>query len=242
MRRWVVIGAVFATLLVFETDALWWRSIPLLSEHVLTHLPFARASAALRMAAVLLLVWAIHGRPFSFCGLRANPLVGLGFGFAASAPMWLPLALLAPLANRLDPVAVGFGAGYFPFAEELFHRAFAFGLLHRTARVPFWPAALLAAVPFALAHLHQAENLGAAVGTIAITFLGALLFSWLWKAWAWNLWVPFCMHAAMNLWWSVFDVGEGAFAGWMPTAMQLGCAGLALALTAIRQRRKRAVD
>lgn len=239
MKRWTIIGIVIATLLVFETDTLWWRSIPVVSEHLLAHVPFARGGAALRVAAVLILVWAIDGRPFSFCGLRANPLIGIGFAIAASAPMWLPLALRTPLANGLDPLVLAFGAGYFPFAEELFYRAFAFGLLHRTARIPFWPAALLTALPFALAHLQQADDPGSAVGTIAVTLLGALLFSWLWKAWGWNFWVPFCLHAAMNLWWSVFEVGEGAFAGWTPLAMQLGCAGLALALTHAAHRRQK---
>jgi hypothetical protein len=37
----------------------------------------------------------------------------------------------------------------------------------------------------------------------------------------------------------VFDVGDGAFAGWAPTAMQFGCAAVAVLVTLLWRRRRR---
>ena len=227
MKHWPFIVVVLVTLVVFQNDTLWWPYIPLLSDH----LPFGRTIASLRILAAIVIVWALTRRGLGFFGLGGNPLAGLLFAFITSAPLWAPLALTAPVAASIDPIALAFGSFYFPFSEEIFYRAFAFGLLHRVAGVPFWIAAILTAIPFAAGHLYQADDLGSAVGTIAITMLGAVLFSWLYAAWDWNLWVPFGLHACMNFWWSVFDVGDGAFAGWAPTAMQLGCAGVAVAAT-----------
>jgi membrane protease YdiL (CAAX protease family) len=239
MKRWSIIVVVLLTLLVFETDSLWWRHIPLLSDLVLNHLPFSRTVAALRVVAAIAIVWLTTGRGLGFLGLGGNPLIGVAFALIASAPLWATLALTSPLAAHIDLVELAFGSGYFPLSEEIVYRAFAFGLLHRAAGAPFWIAAVLTAVPFAAEHLYQAGDWGSAAATIAITLLGALLFSWLFAAWSWNLWVPFALHAFMNLWWSVFDVGDGAFAGWAPTAMQFGCAAVAVLVTLLWRRRRR---
>ena len=131
------------------------------------------------------------------------------------------------------------GSGYFPLSEEVFCRAFAFGLLYRVAGIGFWPSAVLSSVPFALGHLYQAHDMGEVIGTLAITFLGALLLCWVYLAWNWNIWIPFALHAFMNLWWSVFNVGDGAFAGFLPTAMELGSAAMAMGLTLLWQRYRR---
>ena len=237
MNRWLVVFVVLLTLAITDTASLWWRHIPLLSEAVLTHLHFGRTMAAVHIVAGFAVTWLITRRSFGFLGFGGNPVTGIVFGLVATAPLWAPLMALSHVATGTNVTEMVLGASYFPLSEEIFFRAFAFGVLYRVAGLPFWAAAGLTAVPFAAGHLYQAHDVGSAIGTIAITGLGAFIFSWLYAAWNWNLWVPFAFHALMNLFWSLFDVGDGAFAGWAPTAMELGCVALAIALSLYWRRR-----
>ena len=235
MRRWLVVFVVVLTLAVLGGANLWWRHIPVLSDAVLNHLHFGIASAGLRLVAALALTWLLTRKGLRFLGFAENPATALVFAIIATMPLWVPLLAFSHVAPNLDATDLLMGSGYFPLSEELFCRAFAFGLLYRVAGIGFWPSAVLSSVPFALGHLYQAHDMGSAAATLAITFLGALLLCWLYLRWNWNIWVPFALHALMNLWWSVFNVGEGAFAGWLPTAMQLGSAAAAIVLTLVWQ-------
>ncbi|HBB54723.1 MAG TPA: hypothetical protein DCZ49_00860 [Hyphomonadaceae bacterium] len=230
-KRWTIVLIVLSSLLVLEADSIWWPWLPFSSE-----LNFSQTSAVLRVLASVAVVWFTVRQGLGFFGLFGNPFVGFAFGLFASVPLWAPLALTSEMTTNLDLKALAFQAGIYPLVEEIFYRAFAFGLLYRIAGLPFWAAALMTGIPFAAAHLYQADSLSGAIGTVAVTFLGAVLFSWLFKAWGWNLWAPFALHALMNFWWFVFKVGDGAFVGWEPTAMQLGCAGAAVVLTLLWRR------
>jgi membrane protease YdiL (CAAX protease family) len=123
-----------------------------------------------------------------------------------------------------------------PFVEEIAFRGYLFRQLHRRAGWGFWPAALLNAALFGLVHIYQAftstgldlQNLA---GIVAITALGGLFFAWLFVRWQDNLWVPFAVHAFMNLWWDLFAIDETALGGWLANGVRFASLGLAVALT-----------
>ena len=182
--------------------------------------------------------------PLAWLGLTASPLPALRVIGLAVLPAYLVFALTQPL-NR---AVVGFGVLYLafigPFAEEVVFRGVAFGLLRRVAGWPFWAAAGMPAVVFGLGHanpFHGAPSLDE-IMTFAITATGAVIFAWLYERWRFDLWVPFLLHALMNLAWSLFRVGDGAFAGWLPLVMQVTTVTLAILLSIHATKRRMGPD
>lgn len=168
-------------------------------------------------------------------GFLRRPWPGLIFAMVACLPLWAVFSLAMPLARELDPWAVFYLAGLSPLAEEAVFRGFAFGQL-RKAGWGFWPAALVPAVVFGLFHITDGQSPGQAAGVFAITAVGGLLFSFVFERWDGSLWAPWALHALMNLSWNVFEVGESALAGWLPTAMQATTVLVAVALSVWRRR------
>ena len=110
------------------------------------------------MGGPLLIAWLLFGRRQvpSALGLDHNPLPGLGFALAATAPMLVYFALSTPLAPPERPFVALLQSSLLPgLGEELFFRAFLFGFLYRYAGWGFLPAALLVAVTFGAGHLYQ---------------------------------------------------------------------------------------
>ncbi len=166
-------------------------------------------------------------------GLATSPLPALRVIGLAVLPAYLVFALTQPLNLDFARFSVLYLAFIGPFAEEVVFRGVAFGLLRRVAHWPFWAAAALPAVVFGLGHanpFHAAPSLKE-IMTFVITATGAVLFSWLYERWRFDLWVPVLLHALMNFAWSLFRVGDGAFAGWLPLAMQVTTVALAILLT-----------
>lgn len=168
-------------------------------------------------------------------GILRRPWPGLIFAMVACLPLWMVFSLAMPVARELDPWAVFYLAGLSPLAEEAVFRGFAFGQLRRLGW-GFWTAALVPAVVFGLLHVRGGQGLGQAAGVFAITAVGAVLFSFVFERWEGSLWAPWGLHALMNLAWNLFEVGESAFAGWLPTAMQLSTALVAVGLSVWRER------
>ena len=176
-------------------------------------------------------------------GLARSPVPALRLVGTALIPLYLVFAVTQPLARDVASVGVFYLAFIGPLAEEIAFRGVAFGLLRRMAGWPFWIAALPPAIVFGLGHANPfvvSPTLDD-IMTFAITASGAFLFSWLYERWHFNLWVPVFLHAFMNFAWSLFRVGEGAFAGWLPAAMQVTSVTLAILLTLRGTRRRRVV-
>ncbi len=169
-------------------------------------------------------------------GLSAAPWTGLKAVGLMVLPLYLVFAVVFSFADMV-PMEVLYLAVISPFAEELIYRGFAFGLLRKVAGWGFWPAALLPAAFFAWGHVDQANDVTSTIMTIALTGGGALVFSWLFEKWG-GLWVPLGLHVAMNFAWNLFAVGEGAYAGVLPTVMQLVTIITAITLTRFRHRIK----
>jgi uncharacterized protein len=146
-------------------------------------------------------------------GLGANILHGFSAALVFALPMFAGGLIFFAFNrditfNRL--IAGTLLAGFF---EEFYFRGFLFGQLFRNSRFGFIPAVLLGAVLFASGHLYQSNELGAMAGVFLTTFMGAVLFAWLYVEWNYNLWVPVSLHFLMNLSWMIFSVSENALGG-----------------------------
>lgn len=237
-RRWLVIAAVCAVLVAMELGLL--RYIPGYSAlrdafpYYIgqSYRSFAEVVIVLAIAAAVLRG---SGQSlFSVVGLNAAPWNGLKAAALMVLPLYAVFAFAFSIAEMV-PVEVLYLAFISPFAEELVYRGFAFGMLRKVAGWGFWPAALLPAAFFAWGHLDQANDVASIVMTVVLVGGGAILFSWLFEKWN-GLWVPLALHVTMNFAWNLFAVGDGAFAGTLPTIMQLTTVVAALAITAFRQR------
>jgi membrane protease YdiL (CAAX protease family) len=163
-------------------------------------------------------------------GLAANPLPAILFAVVATSPALAGFALKAQINPALKTADIVWGGLFFPFVEETFFRGFLFGQLYQRARWGFWPAALAPAALFAAAHMYQSQDPAEIAGILAITGLGAIVFSYLFVQWGGNIWAPFGAHAALNIIWSVFAVDDTALGDYYANAVRAASIALALAL------------
>ena len=130
-----------------------------------------------------------------------------------TAPMFVGYAFLSGFTIGINSFNFIFGSISAPFFEELFFRAFLFGLLYRVCGWSVLTATLLDAFVFGLLHVSQGDELVLALQTFAVTGAGAAGFSILYKEWEWNLWLVIFIHAGMNFSWMLFDVAQNPVGG-----------------------------
>lgn len=168
-------------------------------------------------------------------GLGWSPVRPFLFGFIACSPMLVVPALMGGLNPALEFRDVAFGAIIWPFSEEVVFRGYAFHQLHKRGGLGMWTSAIVVGAFFGALHLGNASvqqlPLSGEIGVVLIVSLGGILYAWLFARWEDNLWVPFSMHVFMNLWWSVFVMGETALGGWLPNVLRLATVILAIVLT-----------
>lgn len=185
--------------------------------------------------AVLLAALVVVGR-LRWCEVVALSGLRAPLRPAATLGLWLLLpaaacaAALAPLAEvrLVDFAWQGVGA---PWCEELGFRGLAVGALLRCCGWRFWPAALLPALLFGLAHFGQGRTPAEVLGVVAITGAGGGLFAWLYVRWGFNLWSPLCIHAGLNTLWLAFDLGTNAVGGQLGNVLRVGVIAGAIVLT-----------
>ncbi len=163
-------------------------------------------------------------------------LKGFVIGFACTLPM-LVLGLMCttqPASRYLVYSTVVPG-----FTEEVFYRAFAFGLLVQVVAINRWTAAVFTAIFFGLAHVDFTPSQGQTIlgqfgPWIAMIALGGLLYAWIYQRANWNLWVVVALHAGMNLWWDVFDLTSSEMGNWGATISRILAVGLAIYFVVFR--------
>lgn len=148
-------------------------------------------------------------------GIRKGFIKGLTYGFLFTLPMFLGYYFIGHYNNDYSLVKNILFAFKDGFREEIFYRAFLFGQLFRIVKWGFIPSAATNGIIFGLSHLYQAHNIADSLGIFAVTFAGAIWFSWLFIEWKDNLWLPIFMHCFMNLSWDLFSTEETAIGGLM---------------------------
>ena len=201
------------------------RTLPL--AEVLRSIPYLVSSLSY---ALDLIISVILLRTIGGVGIvRQWEAVGLGKPWRASALMgaclFIPVALLClVLVGVADDARWDsnlFLGLYAPLIEEITYRGLATGVLILIAGWRFWSAALLPAAVFGLAHFSQGSGWEEVAGIVAITALGGLFFSWLYRRFGDNLWPAFILHAGMNLVWNTFHLGDNALGGMLGNGQRI---------------------
>lgn len=182
----------------------------------------------------------MHG-PKNFCknlGLQGPLLRGMLFALLCTLPMFIGYAIVFDTNLELNLNTVLIAAVAAALFEELFFRGFLFGQLFRFTKLGFIPSVIAGALLFASVHLYQSQEIGELIGIFLTTFLGALLFSWVYAEWRLNIWVPIFLHFFMNLSWMLFSAGENALGGLYSNIFRIITIALVIALTILYKRRR----
>ena len=164
-------------------------------------------------------------------GFNGRVIDGVRVGLGASTLMFAGFALTTSVTDSPAPLQWLFLAGLYPLLEEVLYRAFLCGLLVSRGGLPAWAAIGISAILFGWVHVDLSAPWAQSAGLFLLTGFGGVVFAWLFLRWRRNLWVPFMLHAGMNLAWNVFDVADSALGGWYPFALQSASIVLAIVLT-----------
>ncbi len=159
--------------------------------------------------------------------------MGIGIGLLCSLPM-LILGFMSTsfTPNRYEIMHMAIAPG---LTEEIFYRAFLFGLLVQVARCPVWTTAIITGIVFGLAHVDITPDEGKTIvgqlgPEIAMISLGGFMYAWLFWESRWNLWLVIALHASMNLWWDMFDLSVTPLGSWGATGARVLSVGLVVLL------------
>ena len=175
---------------------------------------------------------------FETLGLSKSLTEGIGFSYLFTLPMFLGYALFFDFNSELTFNNIAIGAVSAGFFEELYFRAFLFGMLYRYSRLGFLPSVIIGALLFGLVHLYQSHDMGTLVGIFLTTFMGAILFAWLYSEWKFNLWIPVFLHLFMNLSWMMFSVSDNAFGNLWGNVFRYSTVALAIIFTIFYKKRR----
>ncbi|MCR5697588.1 MAG: CPBP family intramembrane metalloprotease [Marinilabiliaceae bacterium] len=141
---------------------------------------------------------------FEAWGVARDILFGCGMGLLFCVPMFVCHLIFGHFEFSWDSLLL---KAVFPgFFEEMFYRGFLFGMLYRYCKWNFFCAALVAAVIFMYGHAYQSNDIISLLLVFAVTAFGSILFSWLYKEWQFNLWVPIALHVGMDFVWSLMPI------------------------------------
>jgi membrane protease YdiL (CAAX protease family) len=170
------------------------------------------------LAAVALPLGKNFRQTFAELGLDRGFKKGLLFGFLATIPFFIGLAITHHMGKLAWP-NIFYLAFFAPFAEELVVRAYGFGQLHRRCGWPVWLAILVTAALFGWGHVEQGGNFREAAALFLLLSSGGAFFAWFYYRWN-SIWFPWTVHAFMNFYWEIFSVSRNALGGWFPFALQ----------------------
>lgn len=153
---------------------------------------------------------------FANLGLNSNLFKSFSLAFVFSLPMLLGGLAFFEFNKALSIPNMIAGSIVIGFVEEVFFRGFLFGQLFKYTRLGFISAIVIGAIIFASGHLYQSQDTLELIGIFSVTFMGAILFAWLYVEWNYDLWIPIFLHALMNLAWHIFEMDTTALGGMLP--------------------------
>ncbi len=171
-------------------------------------------------------------------GISKGLLIGIAFAFLSTIPM-LAYSIKFNLNRELSFDTIIINTISSAFFEEIIYRAFLFGMLYRFTRLGFLPSVFLGSLLFGLAHLYQSTDISELIGIFLLTFLGSVLFAWIYSEWKFNLWTAIFLHCLMNLYWLIFDVDTNALGGTYANIVRFSTVFLAIFGTIIYKRKKK---
>lgn len=171
-------------------------------------------------------------------GLNGSLLKGFLFAFICTLPLFIGFGFVFEINPELSTNKILIAVVSAGFFEELYFRGFLFGLLYRYTKLGFFPAVFLGALIFGLIHLYQSTDIAELIGIFLITFLGGIIFAWVYAEWKFNLWAAIFLHMSMNFSWELFDVSDNALGGIYGNVFRFLSIGLVFGLTIIYKKRK----
>lgn len=197
---------------------------------------------AITLLPLLITIWVLHKSYKNIpekLGLSKGLSIGIAFAFLCTLPMLVGYVLKFSLNKELSFNTIIINTISAAFFEEIIYRAFLFGQLYRFTRFGFLPSVFLGSLLFGIAHLYQSTDLNELVGIFSITFLGSVLFSWIYAEWKFNLWTAIFLHCLMNLYWLIFDVDVNTLGGKYANIFRFSAVSLAIFGTILYKRKKK---
>ena len=153
-------------------------------------------------------------------GLNHNPIKPFFIALLFSLPMFVGGLTFFEFDQDISVQNLIAGTIIVGFVEELFYRGFLFGQIFKYTKLGFITSIILGAILFASGHLYQSQDSFELIGIFFVTFMGAILFAWLYVEWNYNLWIPIFLHSFMNLAWHLFKMDETALGGILPNVFR----------------------
>ncbi len=175
---------------------------------------------------------------FEKLGISKSLYAGFVFAFLSTVPM-LSYSIKFSLNRELSFDTIIINTLSSAFFEEIIYRAFLFGMLYRFTLLGFLPSVFLGSLLFGVAHLYQSTDINELVGIFLLTFIGSVLFAWIYSEWKFNLWTAIFLHCLMNLYWLIFDVDTSALGGTYANIVRFSTVFLAVFGTIIYKRKKK---
>lgn len=173
-----------------------------------------------------------------FRNLGLDKSIGKGFLFAliCTLPMYVGFSILFEFSPdiKLNTILIGIVSA--SFFEELYYRGFLFGLPFRKTKLGFILSVFFGALYFGILHLYQSSDFNELLGIFLVTFLGGILFAWVYTEWNFNIWVPIFLHMLMNLAWELFSVSDNALGGFYSNVFRFLTIGLVIILTILYKK------
>ncbi|PVW12416.1 CPBP family intramembrane glutamic endopeptidase [Marixanthomonas spongiae] len=173
---------------------------------------------------------------FKSLGLNKSIFRAFLFSLICTLPMYIGFSFIFDINTDISINTLLISVLSAGFFEELFFRGFLFGLIFRKTKLGFIPSVFFGAVYFGLLHLYQSTELAESIGIFLITFLGGIIFAWVYTEWKFNIWIPIFLHMLMNLSWELFSVSENALGSLYSNIFRFVTIGLIIGLTVALKR------
>lgn len=200
------------------------------------------AAYAVTLIPLLITVAILHKKYRSILeklGISKSVNIGIVFASLSTLPMLIGYSIMFYLNKELSFETIIINTISSAFFEEIIYRGFLFGMLYRFTRLGFLPSVFLGSLLFGLAHLYQSTDFNEIAVIFLLTFLGSVLFAWIYSEWKFNLWTSIFLHSLMNLYWHIFDIDNNSLGGTYANIFRFSTVFLVVFGTIIFKRKKK---